>query len=319
MNSGVKEISAILATGILILILSALSPLVVSAAPSSSQAQDNTVQCAPPGEIKYYGDLILSYNKNTGVGIRCAIVLKILNYNNNTKTINVQVTVRPLSLEEYRLYLLQLYNNSYPIPPKNVNMTIEEYKQYLINKTIYNNTYMTMAYENYLETIRQFNLTEKCNFTRLYSLDKDNNVEGIGFFPLYSVFDPLPYRIKKLNPVYMGKRLVDVGVGSEGIDNIDTGLAVIIEFADGKSTRLFFKRNYLYLGHDIALPTSNGRVTRFDIVVPSNETAWFLDNCVPDYSWDEFKSPMESYIDYIVYALVAVLALVIVYAFKRWF
>ena len=215
--------------------------------------------------------------------------------------------------------MLELYENIYPIPPRNVNMSIEEYKQYFINKTIYNDTYMAGVYGDYLEAIKQFNLAGKCNFTSVYRIDENNNVERIGFFPLYSVFDPIPYRVKKINPIYMGKRLVSVGVGSKAINDIDTGLAVVIEFADGNITKLYFKRNYLYLGHNVALPAGDGGVVYFSIVYPSPDAMWFLDNCVPDYSWEEFESPLESYLNYIVYAVVAVLALAVVYVVKRWF
>lgn len=286
------------------LILLALAP--------ASQGQEHGVggECPEhPRTLAYYTSL---------EGEPCAIVVSVTAYDNASGRVLVNVALRPFTLDEYKAYMIDLLEHSYPIPPRNSNMTIEEYKQHLLDQLENNDTYMAILYERYLESIREKGLEEACSYNATFALDEHNNAEGVGFFPLYSVFDPLPYVVEDLEPVYMGKRLGDVGPAERGVDDVDTGLAALIEFVDGSATELYFKRNYLFLGINVVLPWGEAGILRLGDVLPMPETQWFLEKCVPDYSIEEFKEPLARYIDIIVYSTLVGLAVLAVFLARRW-
>lgn len=292
----------------ILLLVVALALLTLTPA-SQGQEQGEAAECPEHARVLSYYTL---FN-----GGPCAIIVTVLAYDNSSGRVLVNVALRPFTMEEYRVFMVRMLEDRFPLPPRGSNMSIEEYKQYLLSQLENNDTYVAMLYDRYLGSLSAYGLEEVCRYNMTFAIDERNIAEGVGFFPLYSVYDPLPYVVEELDPVYMGKKLGAVGPAEREESGIDTGLAALVEFVDGEPTELYFKRNYLFLGVNIMLPWESG-ILRLGSVLPMPGTQWFLEECVPDYSIEEFKEPIARYIDLIVYSTLVGLAALAVFLARRW-
>ena len=299
MNQEGKKKTATLSPIIIItLLLLAATPLVVAEETRPSIACDNNTLT--------YITTVEANISDTRRTLFCMLTITILD--NST----VMVELAPLPIEQFQLHLLESVKQREFLPRG--NMTAGEYKEYLIDQILNNATFLEQQYNEYLNLVIK---SQACNYSETFMLDKSNYAEGIGFFPLYSVFDPLPYIIEGLRPVYMGQPLFTAGLSELWRDDESRGYYAIVEFAE---TSLYFKRNYLVEGVNIILPGSERGQVRIGAINPTSETWTFIDKCVRDYSLEEFRPPLTYYLRQkllLIIVLLAMLGAVIGYRVLR--
>ena len=190
----------------------------------------------------------------------------------------VNVTVRAPTFEEY----MQLKEEELPVAEE--SDAPQEYIEYL-RKILANRTY---ALEDYNRSIANYynGTVGLVEATLTFQLDENNYVEGLGFFPLYSVEPLTPEYFESVKPVYLGVPLqahfgaVGMFAGSQDYfcmvtaENIFTEVFGIPDYLLGGDDLVIlnFKDKYLVEGSRIVLPLNSTTYIYLSEVTPFNET-----------------------------------------------